>query len=389
MTAYRRGMRLRALAGPLLVSLAAGGTSSNASSPGPLGGDAGDAGAPSGARDVLLARMVAERGLVGCTAAVRRGAFAWSGAAGVADLTTGAPLSPDTPLRIASITKAMTATVVMSLVDEGRVALDATVSTYLPDVRGADRYTVRQLLGHRTGLVPYQETEAFARQGGFGDPSKVWSPRALVALVEDLPLAFEPGTNLAYSNTNFVLAGMIAEKQAGVPVEQALRERVYGKAGMKDAWLDGAEAVARPLARGYSVRFDARGNVLASPGPKTDTTTALNPSVAWTTGAVVSTAPDVARFFEALLAGRLVSSASTTAMTTSPAAPGVTPAYGLGLWRYGNASTAGWGHTGDTAGYRSFGAGTAAGETVAAVVCNDDADAEAPRAIAEALAAEP
>lgn len=322
---------------------------------------------------------------MGCTAAIRKGTFSWAGAAGLANVVDATPLAADQPLRIASITKSMVAALVMVLVDEGKVALDANVSTYLPDVHGADQYTVRHLLGHRTGLVPYQQTSAFAAAGGFGDPSKAWTPRALVALVEDLPLAFTPGSKLAYSNTNFILAGMVAEKAAGVPVEVALRDRIYARANMTRAWLAGAEPVSESLAHGYSVRFDAQGHL--TPGPKVDTTNALHPSVAWTTGAVVSTAPDVARFFEALLTRHLVSESSTLAMMTSPEPADASVAYGLGLWRYGNAQQRGWGHTGDTAGYRSFAAGTADGSIVVAVLCNDDSDENAPRTIAEALAA--
>jgi D-alanyl-D-alanine carboxypeptidase len=264
---------------------------------------------------------------------------------------------------------------------------DRPVRAYLADLRGAERYTVRQALGHRTGLVAYQTTPGFAAMGGFGDPSRAWRPRELVALVEDLPLDFAPDSRFAYSNTNFIVAGMIAEQAEGRDLAVGMRERVFAPAEMDRTWLAGVEPVPEPLVRGYSTRFEAAGHLLASPGPLTDVTDALHPSVAWATGALVSSAPQVARFFERLLAGRIVAPASVAAMTTSPDAPDAASAYGLGLWRYGSATNRYWGHSGDTAGYLSLAVGRPDGGTVVVVLCNDDHDPDGPRAVLEDLGA--
>lgn len=333
--------------------------------------------------DKILADKVAASNLVGCTAATNHADVRWKGAAGVVDLATKLPLKPDSLVRIASMTKSFVAALAMLLVQDGKINLEAPVSTYLPDVHGTSQYTVRQLLAQRTGLEAYQSTPNF-----FDHIQETQTPLALVSLVQDLPLAFTPGEAFAYSNTNFILLGMVIEAATGLKVENLLRTRIYPAAGLTRTWLAGRETVPEALAHGYSVRFNSLGQPVSGdlPGVYEDATNAINPSITWTTGGLVSTPEQVVSFFSNLVAGKIVSPASAAEMMSSPDAGNIS-SYGLGLWRYGGPTTFLWGHSGDTAGYLGFAVATADAKTVIAVTCNDDHAPNAPREIVEALGA--
>ena len=146
---------------------------------------------------------------------------------GRADVENDAPLSVNHVFQFASITKQFTAAAVLTLVDDGRVALDAPITRYLPDapVRG-QAITVRQLLSHTSGLPDYAE-EPRHQALRFLDPP----PDSLLALVRDTPLYFAPGEAMRYSNTGFVLLGQLIEKISGRPYAAYVEERVLRPAG--------------------------------------------------------------------------------------------------------------------------------------------------------------
>ncbi len=351
------------------------------------GTDPFDAGAPADPRaqrlDAALTSQVSQLAVVGCTAALQLGTFSWAGAAGLANRDTLLPLASSDLMRVGSITKSMVATVIMQLVDERAIALDTPVDQLLSAIPHGHELTVRQLLGHRTGLVPYQSQTAFIDGGGLGDPTRVWSPQQLVDVVKDEPLLFTPGTQFSYSNTNFIVLGMVLEAVTHQSLADAIDQRIARPLGLTRTWLDDGVRSTRLLAHGYSSTFSATGVHHAPEATTVDATFALNPSVPWAAGGIISTAPETARFFAALLGARLTSAASLTAMTTSTE-PASVAAYGLGLWRY-NINPPGWGHTGETAGFRSSGAARLGGEIVVAVICNDDHVEDAPQRIAQAL----
>ena len=204
---------------------------------------------------------------------------------GEADTRTGAPMTTDRRVEVASVSKPMVATVVMGLVDEGRLALDDTVEDLLPGVLAqGDEVTVEMLLDHTSGIPTYDEAPGFR---GFGEQT----PEQLVALVADEDPVFEPGSRGAYSNTNYVLLGMLAEEVTGQPVGDLLDARVFGPAGMDHASYGAAGVPPRQLARGYE--------------GGTDVSFYDRPHVAADTG-VVASPEDVATFLDALTAGDLV-----------------------------------------------------------------------------------
>ena len=280
-------------------------------------------------------------------------------------------------MRVASVTKSVTAAAVMKLVERGQLTLDEPVSRRLPELPGADRYTLRQVLGHRSGLPAYQTV------GGFFDhATEAHTPAQLLEPVTGLPLEFSPGSKFSYSNSNFIVAGMVVERVTGEPIQAVLRREVLAPLGLGRTWLAGSEPVPEPTARGYSTRVDERARLLPAPGPLIDATDSLHQTNAWTTGALVSTVDQIALFFAALSAAQVVNADSLKAMQTSPDPPAV-PSYGLGLWRYGGPTKFAWGHSGDTFGFLTFAA--TVGDTTVAVTCNDDRFGEVPRRIAEAI----
>jgi len=138
----------------------------------------------------------------------------WTGTSGLANLEDETPMSPDMHLRIASVTKTYTATVILQLVDEGLLRLNGTIEETLPDidvVKG-DEITIRQLLEMRSGLGDYSKNETWDELAT-SDPLRVWSPSELIGYSNWTQ--FEPGERFDYNNANYILLGMIIEKVTG------------------------------------------------------------------------------------------------------------------------------------------------------------------------------
>ncbi|WUT01562.1 beta-lactamase family protein (plasmid) [Streptomyces sp. NBC_00708] len=270
------------------------------------------------------------------------------------------------------MTKPFVATVVLQLVGEHRVALDAPVGRYLPDVvrdhpgtwRGV---TVRRLLQHTSGLPDY--LDFLSPQDVLTDPLAHHETRDLVDLALDRPRTFRPGHGWDYSNTNYLLAGMVIEKVTGHPYGEEVRRRVIRPLGLEATTVPGNDPVIPgPHPRGY-----------VRPGkdaPLMDAT-AINPSVAGASGEMVSSAADLNRFLAALVDGRLLEPAQLREMMrTRPA--GDDRAYGLGLERR-TLPCGGhyWGHGGDIFGFQTAGGATLDGRQTSVMVNLDPGGTDA------------
>ncbi|MGA4838816.1 serine hydrolase domain-containing protein [Streptomyces sp. G45] len=305
----------------------------------------------------LLHRLTTVDGAPGALAAVqdRRGGTTVL-TSGVADVRSQAPVRPDSRFRIGSLTKPFVATVVLQLVGERRVALDAPVERYLPGVvrgHGNDgrKITVRQLLQHTSGVPDV--LDHLRPQDVLDDPLAHHDARDLVDIALAHPPTFAPGTGWSYSSTGYLLAGMIIERVTGHSYRDEIRRRVITPLGLRGTSAPGdSPAIPGPHPRGY-----------VRPGPKAPLRdiTAINPSVAGAGGAMISSGGDHNRFLSALTRGRLLRRAQLRQMmNTRPTGDADGRAYGLGLesrplpcgGRY-------WGHTGDIFGYE-----TAAGATL-------------------------
>jgi len=281
-------------------------------------------------------------GTPGVVVGVANGADTWFGSYGQADADTA--ITPETRLRIGSVTKSVTGTILLQFVESGAIGLDEQLSTYVPDV--AEGLTVRMLATMRSGIADYTADPALVAQI-IADPTAPRTSAEVIAAGLAAPRLFAPDAQFAYSNTNYVILGSLLEQVSGTPFATLLGDRVLTPLGLAETWWPGdSSSMPDPFARGYTLVFPG-----ATPETPVDTT-GFNPAWAGTAGALVSTAKDMLIFARALGTGALLS-AETHAMRIASLAeapalgPGVD--YGIGLMRI-----SGWiGHSGHIPGYRA------------------------------------
>jgi CubicO group peptidase (beta-lactamase class C family) len=281
-----------------------------------------------GQLQALLDSAVA-KGVPGLSAAVADSSgIVWTGVAGKANLETGAPITPDLLFGMGSITKTFVAVVVLQLVDEGKLSLDATPASLLGSavdgIPNADRATVAQLLSH-TGGVPSWEDDSVWIHEGRGDrldPKRIWGKTQTLPYIKGHDPLAPPGQLYSYANTNFTLLGMIVEKITGHDAVDEIHQRIFEPLGLHDIHLEGFEPVPQDrLPHRYhwatpDFRRDAGVNA-AFPEVRPDLidASASNLSVEWTAGGMIATARDLARYGEALRDGKLLSPAMMKVLT--------------------------------------------------------------------------
>lgn len=255
---------------------------------------------------------------------------------GLADRVGEVPNTPETRFRIASVTKPFTAALVMQLVEEGALDLDAPVSRDLPDVPApTNTVTVHQLLSH-TGGVP----EHVGRPGFPEDLGAAVSPEALLALFAGEPLDFEPGAEHRYSNSGYVLLGLLIEHATGQSYADAVQTRLLDPLGLADT------SPGVPTERA-AVGYTRSGDVL-TPAPLVD------PSIPYAAGMLSSTARDLHRWTRALHAGAPFQKPETLTRMLTPVMNGYAYGIGVSALPIGDATVAAVGHDGDLPGFSSF-----------------------------------
>ena len=280
-----------------------------------------------------IANRLAERDeFAGSMIVLRDGEAPWMLSRGSFSHDDPRPITVDTPMFLASAGKMFTAVAILQLVEQGKVALDAPLSRYLPDYpnREMAKVTIRQLLNHRggTGDAGILQREDAANRAW------VRTIDDLIKLNGDRAPAFTPGSQSDYSNYGFILLGAVIERVSGERYPDFIQTHVFEPAGMTEAGYPDRDHIA-DVPVGYSTFFESEPEAIPS-------TEAL-PWSGSAAGGGVASANDLVRFFAALQAGKLVS-AETLAMAT---VPGDTPWYGLGfvvqegkhpLWGHGGFS---------------------------------------------------
>jgi D-alanyl-D-alanine carboxypeptidase len=275
-------------------------------------------------------------------------------AAGVASLEDGTPMQGDDILEIGSNTKSMTIVLLMQLVEQGQISLDDPLSKWLPEQAAAfpngDQITIRQMAQHTAGLWDYADDLI---GDGAGDPDALvaaFTPEEMVQFAADNGTPyFAPGAEgqWKYSNTGYVLLGMIIEQITGQPIGELMQSRIFDPLGMETAvFLEGVPQPGQITTQGYFWPGD---------GERVNTTN-WNASQGWAAGAAAMTAPDLATYGRALAAGELFQNVDTlNEMLTfyEPAQFGVGGPYGLGLIDFAGDGTV-WGHGGQTLGFQSL-----------------------------------
>ena len=267
----------------------------------------------------------------------------WTIAAGIGDLETAAPMRLDDHVRIASITKTFVATVVLQLVDEGMLSLDDRLEPFITGIPNGDEITIRQLLNMTAGIYSYINDPVIAVDYD-RDPLLPFIPEQAVAIVRAHGEAdFPPGTRSQYSDTNYILLGLIIEQVTGRSVAAEIAERIIVPLGLTQTSFAATPEMPDPYAHGYAV--DHVG------APLRDVTRS-NPDVAWAAGAMISTMDDLRVWVDALVAGSLLSpslQAERLAIEEWRSEP-VRVGYGLGILEIGGLL----GHNGGIMGYGSW-----------------------------------
>nr|WP_055501809.1 serine hydrolase domain-containing protein [Nonomuraea pusilla] len=333
---------------------------------------------------LTLNKLVSEDKFPAALASVRdRDGRADDYAAGVADLESKEKAPADGYVRIGSNTKTFTAVTVLQLVGEGKVKLDEPVETYLPGLlrgEGIDgrRITVRQLLQHTSGLPEYTD---FMAEGFLPFQHTYFQPRDLLDMALKKKAQFAPGAKWQYTNTNYIVAGLLIEKVTGRPAVEEITKRTIDRIGLRHTFFPnvGDQGVPAPHANGYHRDDPAK--------PVTDVTT-FDPSQAWTAGQMISTPSDLNRFFAALLDGKLLKPQQLKQMRTTVDTPqlGAGSRYGLGLSsiKLTCGGTA-WGHGGAIPGYYTSNGVTEDGRAAAIAVTHLPATLPAHEHVESAL----
>ncbi|MFD9002513.1 serine hydrolase domain-containing protein [Streptomyces sp. NPDC059582] len=299
-----------------------------------------------GLREVL--RTAQRQGAPGAMARIDDAGTARWATVGVADRATGRPLADTDRFRVGSITKTFSAVVLLQLADEGRLRLDTPVNSYLPHLLPDDRITVRHVLSHRSGLYDYTNDMFAASVAGFeAVRTKVFTYRQLVALSLRHPRTGGPGAAYSYSNTNFVVAGLLIEKLTGHSVGTEYQNRIIKPLKLDDTfYVHPGTRIPGRYTHGY-LTPDRDGDPLVDSTEQT---------VSWaqSAGAVISGTRDLNTFYSALLRGRLTSAARLTEMKRWVRVNS-TQGYGLGLRRRDlSCGVSVYGHTGTVQGYYSY-----------------------------------
>jgi D-alanyl-D-alanine carboxypeptidase len=314
-----------------------------------------------------LDRIIEARGAPpGLMVVVQRGRDREFRRRGVGDVRTRRRPSLSDHYRIASMAKAYSGAVALALVSQGRLSLTDTIGQRLPGVLPlANQVTLAQALQHTGGLPDYIRQQAFIDRFT-RDPRGYISPQDLVGFVRDARLRFTPGSRYEYSDTDNIVVGLMAEAATGESYEQLLARLVYRPLGLRHTTLPRTVRMPRPFLHGYELEPGKRPE---------DVSLLVNPSGAWASGGIVSTALDVGSFFRAYVAGRLFGAAERGAQlrfrpgSSSPPGPG-TNAAGLGVFRYRTRCGTVYGHTGSFPGYRLFAASSADGRRSVAFTVN-------------------
>ncbi|MHA6620793.1 serine hydrolase domain-containing protein [Pseudonocardia sp. DLS-67] len=314
-----------------------------------------------------LERLAADMLVTGAAVQVRSPELGdWTITVGTRTFRGTEPVRIEDHIRIGSVTKTWTGTVVLQLVDEGLLRMDDPVAKYRPDVPNGQNITIEQLLTMRSGLGNYTTSPELSATMDTA-PGTVYAPEDLIAIGLAMPPEFPPGAGFYYSNTNTALLGRIVEQLTGNPLETEIQRRVLDPLGLAGSSFPATTSAAlpdpHPQGYSYGTNVETVGSNVLSPEKQAaahDGTlapldvTGTNPSWAWAAGAGISTVEDLTRYVEALVGGGLLGPALQKARLDSvqpvdPAAPDG-PGYGLALARFGPF----YGHTGELPGFNTF-----------------------------------
>jgi D-alanyl-D-alanine carboxypeptidase len=302
----------------------------------------------------------------GMVVVVQKGSRTTTLTAGVADLTTNAPMSAGAEMRLASVSKTYSGAAALALVSSGRLSLNDTIGKWLPTMPKIwAPVTLRQLLNHTSRIRDFSGEPAFIDEL-LESPQNPPPPADLLNSVKNLDLRPADGSNYSYSNSDNILVALMVAAAAKMPYEDVLASRVFGPLGLTHTSLPRGSALAPPFIHGYQ---------LDPPAPLEDVTSFFAAGWTWASGGIVATPLDASKFIRGYVAGKLINKSTQNAQfqfipgNSEPPGPG-TNAAGLGLFRYSTSCGTVYGHTGNTSGYTQFVAATRDGSRSVTVSIN-------------------
>src|ERR671920_1200015 len=227
-----------------------------------------------------------QSGVPGAIAAVRTPEGTWVSTRGVADRATGEPMQADMHHRIGSVTKTFTATLLLQAADEGRLSLDDTIDQYIKGIPNGDEITLRQMANMSSGIASYTLDEEWEDEA-LANPKRAWTPEKLARIcIKDSPAFEPPGTGWQYSNTNYVLLGLVLEQVTGKQIGELYQKEIIKPLHLKDTSFPNADrALPKPYDHGYTLQGQSDGQLADA--------THWTPTWSWTAGAMISTADDM------------------------------------------------------------------------------------------------
>ncbi|MES5860437.1 serine hydrolase [Bacillus cereus group sp. RP29] len=321
-------------------------------------------------------------GYPGILAKTSEGGKTWGYAAGIADLRNKKPMKTDFRFRIGSVTKTFVATVLLQLAGENRLNLDDSIEKWLPGVIQGNGYdgkqiTIRQVLNHTSGIADYIQSKDF----DIMDTKKSYTAEEFVKMGISLPPDFAPGKGWSYSNTGYVLLGILIEKVTGNSYAEEIEDRIIEPLDLSNTFLPGNSSVIPGTKH-------ARGYVQPDGASELKDVTYSNPGSS--DGEMISTADDLNKFFSYLLGGKLLKEQQLKQMlTTVPTGREGMDGYGLGIFETKLPNSVSiWGHTGGALGFTTLVGGRLGGKHTLVVNWNSLGRADSPSPYKNILLAE-
>lgn len=263
----------------------------------------------------------------------------WTGVSGKSHGNVA--ITSDMRFGMGSTTKNFTAALCLKLQEENMLNLDDPISTWLPSINNVNpNTTLRQLLNHQSGIADYTESNDFQQVVNGSNPNRIWTPAEILAMI-GVPM-FQPGTSIAYSNTNYILAGMILEKVSGRSYKKLLEEKILTPLGLENTYVEGFETVEGTLAHPHSDGND----IFSTPRIAFGT-------VSWAAGCLVSTPEDLNKWWKSYNRDFLAENSQVQAKKFHTQ-NGEDVSYGLGLLETDINGEKYEGHDGSTIGYDCF-----------------------------------
>lgn len=308
---------------------------------------------PNNEKYLSLLKDMTEQGVPGVMMCVNRGGTdIWLGSSGYSSLKTKDKMLSDNRTRVGSTVKTFTAVTILQLCEEGKLSLNARVSDYLPHdvlkgIENADKATIRQMLRHSSGIYNYIQDMRF-QTASMNDLTKEWFPDELLSYARGRSAYFAPDEDCYYSNTCYILLGMVIEKICGRPFYKEFEERFFIPLRMNETAFAEEDPVPDDLVRGY-VDFFSNMKLLES-------TWYSGWDYHTADGGLISNPYNLTLFMKALFDGKLLKAETMNEMLSWMSPKTQDPeyynmGYGLGIFRYDTDKGAIYGHSGDAIGY--------------------------------------